>query len=68
MPPISGPWDAWFVNQSIICVRKIPDLRWKLSKVTKMGEAVARLPLKMKAKFLYQKDELSSPLLEKVKK
>ena len=46
----------------------LPDLRGKLSKVTKMGEAVARLPLKMKAKFLYQKDELSSPLLEKVKK
>ena len=46
----------------------LPDLRGKLSKVTKMGEAVARLPLKMKAKFLYQKDELSSPLLENVKK
>ena len=51
--------------ESIKCVRKVPDLRWKLSKVTKMGEAVARLSLKIEAKFLYQINQIRTPFVGK---
>ena len=41
----------------------MPDLRGKLSKVTKLVEAVARPPLKWQAKFLYKKVQISTPFI-----
>ena len=45
----------------------MPDFRWKLSKVTKMAEAVVRLWLKMMAEFLNKKITFQLLSLAKVK-
>ena len=61
-------WVGWFVNESIKRVRKMPDLRWKLSKMSKMSGYLERLPLRIWVGFFHKKGEIPPPLHGQVQK